>query len=87
MAPLAMILHTNSFEPLLSAHKVLFCGSGSGKLKQLLSNTNASFTDLRGTAGSIAALANDSFNQKILADIAYVEPLYLKDFHSSTQKG
>jgi tRNA threonylcarbamoyladenosine biosynthesis protein TsaB len=84
--PLAMILHINSFESLLATNRILFCGDGSKKLKDIISHRNASFTDQKGTAESLALLANDKFRLSQFSDLAYSEPLYLKEFQSSTRK-
>jgi tRNA threonylcarbamoyladenosine biosynthesis protein TsaB len=86
MAPLAMILHMNSFESLLSVHELLFCGNGIRKLKPILKHPNAAFIEVPGTAGSMSILASNAYSEGKFADIAYTEPLYLKDFHSSTPK-
>lgn len=86
IAPMAMILHVDSFQSLLARHKILFCGSGSEKLKAIISNSNAGFIEIGETAYSLAMLADKSFEKKKFAELANVEPLYLKDFHSTTKK-
>ncbi len=83
MAPLAMILQENSFGSILVSHKVLFCGSGSKKIQTVLSHSNASRIDTGKTFNSLAKLSYTCFLQRLFADIAYAEPLYLKDFHYS----
>ena len=85
-APLAMILHMNSFESLLKAHKILFCGNGVKKLRPILDHPHADFTESTGSANSMAELAWNCFMNRQFADIAYSEPFYLKDFHSSTPR-
>ncbi len=86
--PLAMILHIEYFESLLEKHAVLFCGNGAEKLKPLLKSSHATFTQVKNLALSLSILAENELKNGNFSDIAYTEPLYLKDFHnSSTQPG
>ncbi|NOT52810.1 MAG: tRNA (adenosine(37)-N6)-threonylcarbamoyltransferase complex dimerization subunit type 1 TsaB [Chitinophagaceae bacterium] len=83
----AMILDESSFDSFLSSNKILFCGNGVKKLKPLLSNTNASFSDSIADASHLAQLSYPVFLNKQFADLAYSEPFYLKEFYSLVQKG
>jgi tRNA threonylcarbamoyladenosine biosynthesis protein TsaB len=80
--PCAMILENNSFAEWLNVHRIIFSGNGSQKWKLMLQHENAIFRDVFYTAGDMAQMAAQAFNQKAFSDIAYSDPIYLKDFYS-----
>jgi tRNA threonylcarbamoyladenosine biosynthesis protein TsaB len=83
--PLAMIVDKNSFADLLSSHRVIFYGNGCKKLQTVLTHTNATFSTGMATAADLTHLAYKYFREKRFADIAYTEPLYIKEFYSPTR--
>lgn len=78
----ATIVNETSFESYLNRHPVYFGGDGSAKCQQLLSfNKNAIFiADFEPSAKWVAKLADQHFKAGDLANTAYFEPYYLKDF-------
>ncbi len=84
--PTAMLLDENSFAEFLSSNKIVFSGSGSNKLRSIISNNNAFFSLVSGNASHLAHLSNKSFVKKEFADLAYIQPLYLKEFYSPARK-
>lgn len=82
----ALIIDENSFTPQLYSDKILFCGSGSKKLQHLITNTNANFSNTGSNASNLAALSFKRFQKKEFADLAYTEPLYIKEFYSPDRK-
>jgi tRNA threonylcarbamoyladenosine biosynthesis protein TsaB len=80
--PKAMIIDSNSFDSILSSHKVLFSGNGSEKVRKLISHPNALFSNLQANATSMVELSDQYFRDKNFSDIAYLEPCYLKEFYS-----
>ncbi len=82
----ALVLDETSFAPLLSAEKILFCGTGSRKLQSLLTNDNATFSSTSSNAFHLAVLSQVCFVKKEFADLAYIEPLYIKEFYSPPRK-
>ena len=86
IAPHALILDQNSFGSILVLNKILFCGSGSRKLQTVLSHRNASIIEMSITHSSLAKMSYKYFLDKRYADIAYIEPMYLKDFHIPARK-
>lgn len=82
MPPCAMILDGTNFDQLLANHKMIFSGNGSMKLKQVLSHPNASFSEKVSTAEDMVHLAGQYFLEKRFANLAYTEPLYVKEFYS-----
>lgn len=84
--PSAVIIDENSFAHLLTNRKLIFTGSGSKKLQQILSHANASFIDTVVTAEQLVGFAHLSYRKQQFADLAYTEPLYIKDFYSPARK-
>ena len=83
----AKILDENSFSELLINKKVLFLGNGSSKAKEVIKNSNAAFIEnFMPSARFMLPLASNLFNQKKFEDVAYFEPLYLKDFVATVAK-
>lgn len=83
-APSAMIINSQSFHSHLESYKILFFGNGSHKVKDVITHENAFFGELNQTAREMVALSEEKFKKNDFADIAYSEPLYLKDFYSSS---
>jgi tRNA threonylcarbamoyladenosine biosynthesis protein TsaB len=79
-APHALILDPLSFTDLLVNHPVYFSGSGHVKLKTLITPPNAFFSTVQHTAADLASRAVISYESNRFADIAYSEPLYVKEF-------
>ena len=86
IAPHALVLDEHSFGSILVLNKILFCGSGSRKLQTVLSHSNASIIEMGVTHYSLAKMSYKYFLTKRFADVAYIEPMYLKDFHISNRK-
>ncbi len=84
--PRAMVINAGSFTDRLQQQKILFCGSGSKKLQEMLTHNNASFSSTIMNASSIAALAREKHLVKDYADLAYAEPLYIKDFYTPVRR-
>ncbi len=79
--PGAMVLQQDSFSTILSGQQVLFCGNAVTKMQPVISSPNASFTNKAFTAIHLAPLAYQRFTSGSFADLAYTEPLYLKEFY------
>jgi tRNA threonylcarbamoyladenosine biosynthesis protein TsaB len=85
-SPQAMIVDEKSFASFLLKGKVLFCGNGVKKLQPLISNSNALFSNTMAGASHLARLSFNCYNNKEFADLAYAEPLYIKEFYSANQR-
>jgi len=85
LQPSAIILEPSTFDFWLKDLSVVFFGSGSAKLKDLLRNDKAIFADIEFNAKNLARLAEKSFSQEEFSDVAYAEPNYIKSFFT-TQK-
>lgn len=80
LQPAALVLNAGSFKEQLDTQQVFFSGSGAKKFSGLIHHENACFIDAQHHAGHLAKLAVKAYDQKLFADIAYSEPLYLKEF-------
>ena len=63
----------------------VFFGNGSNKFKAIIKHDNAIFKDLKGDATSMIALSEKKFTGKEFTDLAYAEPLYLKEFYTPSK--
>lgn len=74
----AHIIESNSFEEFRSQGRVLIFGDGAQKAVELL--PWAEFIDIKVSVRGMVSLAFAAFEQGNTEEIAYFEPLYLKDF-------
>lgn len=82
LSPCAMILEPISFLSWLHDFNIHFFGSGSEKFKSIMHNQKADFIHVAYKPENIAYLANLSFKKNQFADLAYAEPLYIKEFYT-----
>jgi len=80
--PCALILDENSFSEWLNEYEIIFFGNGSSKWKQMVQHENAFFKNISYMPGDTAAVSYDAFEQHAFSELAYTEPIYLKDFYS-----
>ena len=77
----AKIVDENTFAELLSEHKVLFCGNGMPKCREILSaNPNAFFAEVPVSAKSMLPAALRKWQNSDFENVAYFEPFYLKEY-------
>lgn len=84
--PHAAIIDESSFSELLNEKTVVFSGSGRTKLKGIVSAPTALFSDVQHHAGDLAARALKAYESRLFADLAYSEPLYVKEFFNPQPK-
>jgi tRNA threonylcarbamoyladenosine biosynthesis protein TsaB len=84
--PSAMLIDESSFSELLRNKKIIFCGNGSKKLQKIISNSNATFSEIVAGASDLAHLSYNCFRNTEFADLAYTDPLYIKEFYSPTTR-
>jgi tRNA threonylcarbamoyladenosine biosynthesis protein TsaB len=86
LQPCALILDELSFEKELSKNKIIFFGSGSTKWKLICPDSyrdaNAAFETVAILPESMSRLSNSLFSEKKFTDLAYSEPMYLKEFQT-----
>ncbi len=81
-APLAITLNEKSFDEELTNNSICFFGNGSDKFYKLKAHPMALFSKIDFDATNMVSLAREKFIRKEFADLAYAEPLYLKEFYS-----
>ena len=84
--PHACIIDEHSFDSILKGHKILFLGNGSEKFQKICGNSHAVFTKSPLNPAAIASLTYRNFIGNNFVEIAYTEPMYLKEFFT-IQKG
>lgn len=82
IAPSSVILEENSFWEVLANNIVIFFGDGSFKFSNIASHQNALFSDVKHNASDLAAVASKYLEEGRVANLAYSEPFYLKEFFS-----
>ena len=83
----AYIVDENTFSEILSQRKVIFCGNGAAKCREVINHPNAIFVDgVYPLATGMLALAERAFVRQQFSDVAYYEPFYLKEFVATTPK-
>ena len=80
--PIAMILEPDSFKTDLQAKKVLFFGNGAEKFSALTNHPNARFMPVFPGTKELAEIAWNRYQERTFADLAYAEPLYVKEFYT-----
>ena len=85
--PSAKILQQKSFDEYLHDHQIVFAGSGSKKFQESsFSHKNATFVNLVFDCRLLLLPSLKKFREKEFADLAYAEPLYVKEFFSTMKK-
>ena len=75
------VIDENSFHAELNEGTIWFFGSGAAKCRPIISHSNARFVEgIEPLASNMGALAYKAFQENEFADLAYAEPIYLKEF-------
>lgn len=80
--PIAITLDEKSFDGELMDHSICFFGNGSNKFQKIKEHSNASFAEIKFDASEMVSLVEEKFSKKQFSDLAYAEPLYLKEFYT-----
>jgi tRNA threonylcarbamoyladenosine biosynthesis protein TsaB len=83
--PQAMILNEKSFIDILETNTILFFGNGNGKFKPVAASKNAVFKDIKTDSKSLIKISDNRYRIKDFDSVAYTQPLYIKEFHSSVR--
>jgi tRNA threonylcarbamoyladenosine biosynthesis protein TsaB len=83
VAPHNRILEADSFADILKNSTITFFGNGSHKWKPLALSANAYFQDIEFSAKDMITLAAASYQRSAFTDLAYSEPLYVKEFFTT----
>ncbi|RYY47977.1 MAG: tRNA (adenosine(37)-N6)-threonylcarbamoyltransferase complex dimerization subunit type 1 TsaB [Chitinophagaceae bacterium] len=82
MPPIAKILTNDFLVAKLLQSKILFFGTGAAKFEKICEHGNALFSGDYSMIDALAQLAYEAYKAHRFADLAYVEPLYLKEFYT-----
>ncbi len=86
--PFPHILTEGSFKDTFENYLTLFFGSGAEKCKSFIHHPNTSFLTLNPAgSGEQAVITEKKFLNGDFANLAYSEPLYVKDFYTTAGKG
>lgn len=80
----AVVLTENAFADHLNEKRILFFGNGSKKFSALVQHHNARFVEVNSNASHLPLLAYKKLMQNNFTDLAYSEPLYIKEFFNPT---
>ncbi|MBX0292878.1 tRNA (adenosine(37)-N6)-threonylcarbamoyltransferase complex dimerization subunit type 1 TsaB [Hymenobacter sp. HSC-4F20] len=88
LAPTPLILEESTLAEHLSHHSLLFFGGGARKFQPLVaSNARAEFLPgIEPSAVAVGALGVAAYHQQEFQSVAYYEPFYLKEVHTTTPK-
>lgn len=80
----AEVINEDSFINIPESQKIIFFGNGALKCKEIINRQNAIFiSEFSISASHMCNPVSEAFNNKCFEDVAYFEPLYLKDFITS----
>ena len=83
----AQIVKPDTFDKLLDEYLIYFFGSGADKLSEIITKRNAVFArNFSHSSVYMASIAYEKYKAGDFVDLAYFEPLYLKDFITTTSK-
>ena len=83
----ADIIDAESYAEFLVTQPIYFFGNGAEKCKSTLTHSNARFIDnLVPLADNMISFAEEAFTKNQFVDLAYFEPFYLKEFHTTSPK-
>ncbi len=83
MEPCALILDENSYASHLQKNKILFFGSGAAKWQAITVHPHISFAAVTCLPEAFAALSYYYYSNNVVADLAYIQPYYIKEFKTN----
>ena len=83
LPPHNRVLDATSFADILENNSITFFGNGSQKWRALSVATNAQFAAIEFSAKDMIGLAAAHYQQQAFTDLAYSEPLYVKEFFTT----
>jgi len=82
----ALVIYEDTFKDLLVENRILFCGEGALKCKEVINHPNAFFigNEIRPKASDMGLMAFNKFTLKDFENVSDFEPYYLKEFVGTT---
>lgn len=88
LPPQALVLEPGSLKEFIKKYRILFFGSGFIKWKKIIlhdhNHKRCIFENILIENKPLAILSNRYFLQELFVNLAYAEPLYLKEFHHTS---
>jgi tRNA threonylcarbamoyladenosine biosynthesis protein TsaB len=84
LPPQAVILNEPEGKSLIEKKHIVYSGNGSAKLISLLPEGSHCFPECMYLLEDLSFLAYETFITGYSADIAYSEPIYIKEFHNTS---
>jgi tRNA threonylcarbamoyladenosine biosynthesis protein TsaB len=81
----ALVLEKEFFASLTSNFSIVFCGNGSLKIPVEFLGSTRIVSPAQHNVNHMITLAEQAFSHNEFADLAYAEPLYVKEFYSTKQ--
>jgi len=81
----AVVLDSVFFEGLICHSKVIFCGDGAKKLEQFTLPINYSIDYTQHHVNHMVMISEALFKSENFSNLAYAEPLYIKEFYQPTK--
>lgn len=83
LSPKALILSPEIFDPYMENNTLIFSGDGAVKWEIAYKGSKARFSMVQHSVADLAPLAEKRLILGDLSPLAYLEPLYLKEFHKN----
>ncbi len=80
----ALILSDAFLADLIHSEKIIFCGNGAAKLGNFALPKNTAIINSQHTVNQMINQSEMAFTTNNFADLAYVEPIYVKEFYQKT---
>jgi tRNA threonylcarbamoyladenosine biosynthesis protein TsaB len=84
LPPQALILNDSEGKTFIERKNIIYSGNGSVKLISLLPEVSHCFPECMYLLKDLSFLAYNAFITGYSEDIAYSEPIYIKDFHNTS---
>lgn len=85
LSPTSPVILDQAFIDQLNCHsKVIFCGDGAHKIQPFTLPKNYSISNSQHSVNHMIAIAEKEFSAKNFANLAYAEPIYVKEFYQAT---
>lgn len=81
----AMVITPDSFQEIRKEKKVILTGNGAPKTIEKLTNKDLFLSDSKHAVEILAEITYKKFTNRDFSDLAYHEPAYLKDFHTTAK--
>lgn len=75
-----LIVDASSFADTCSTQRMVFCGNGAPKCREVLTHANCLFSGTLSSARWLIPSAFSRYGKQQFEDVAYFEPFYLKEF-------